>query len=224
VNGLAYENQTGPKSARQRKGIQTTARNLLQLPIVDEFRAQYAEWFIPADFAKRSEPLGKGFTKGLSKGFTKGLGKPSGSGSGSGSSSKTPRSVRHEPDGFAEAWAAYPTREGSNPRKAAATAYTARLREGVTAADLLAGVQRYRAFCDAKGQTGTQYVMHAATFFGADGRYAEPWTVTSPATGAGDHAMGPEEYTAYLAAEKADTLRRQAERDAEYAAHGEVTL
>lgn len=79
------------------------------------------------------------------------------------------------PAGFDAAWARYPRRAGGNPRRDAEQAWTARLREGADPAAMLAGVERYRAYCEAEGQIGTRFVMQAARFFGPSRRYEEPW-------------------------------------------------
>tara|TARA_R110000868_G_scaffold77797_2_gene222559 strand:+ start:2501 stop:3271 length:771 start_codon:yes stop_codon:yes gene_type:complete len=80
-------------------------------------------------------------------------------------------------------WSAYPKRAGGNSKAAALKAYTARVRSGVEPSDILAGVQRYARFLAATGKVGTEYVKQAATFFGPDAHWAEPWDI--PAT-AGD--------------------------------------
>ncbi|QCS64406.1 hypothetical protein EC609_19105 [Achromobacter denitrificans] len=82
-----------------------------------------------------------------------------------------------DPEGFAEAWAAYPRRQGGNPRASAVKAWRARLRSGVMATEMLAGVRGYAAHCRAEGKVGTSFVMMGATFFGPDLRFrdfAEP--------------------------------------------------
>jgi hypothetical protein len=84
--------------------------------------------------------------------------------------------------GFSECWSAYPKREGGNSRKEAEKAYRARLRAGVSPAELLAGVQRYALFVRAKGQEGTSYVKQASTFLGAGEHWRELWEVAE-ATG-----------------------------------------
>lgn len=84
-------------------------------------------------------------------------------------------------DGFGAAWAIYPARSGSNPQRDAARAYRARRGEGHTPEVLLAGVERYAAWCEAEGKTGTQWVMQAATFFGPAARFLEAWTITAHA-------------------------------------------
>jgi hypothetical protein len=82
---------------------------------------------------------------------------------------------------FDAVWQAYPKRAGGNPRAAAEKAYAARLRDGATPDSLLAGTRRYAAFIRATGKEGTEYVKQAASFFGPDGHWAEPWDAPAPA-------------------------------------------
>lgn len=77
---------------------------------------------------------------------------------------------------FEEAWQAYPKRSGGNPKPSAWKAWSARIREGVSAADMLAGIQRYAAYITATGKAGSEYVKQAATFLGPDHHFAESWT------------------------------------------------
>lgn len=77
---------------------------------------------------------------------------------------------------FEAAWQAYPKRSGGNPKPSAWKAWSARIREGVKPADMLAGVQRYAGYITATGKAGTEYVKQAATFFGPDHHFAESWT------------------------------------------------
>jgi len=92
---------------------------------------------------------------------------------------KTRASPPDQNAAFAEAWAVYPRRSGSNPKTRAQRAWTARIAEGVSTADLLAGVRRYAVHCEAEHKIGTQFVLQAATFFGPDNRWAESWEVSS---------------------------------------------
>ncbi len=92
-----------------------------------------------------------------------------------------PNTAVPDPAGFAEAWAAYPKRAGSNPRRDAVKAYAARLRAGASPADLLAGVHRYAAYIAATGREGTEYVQQAARFFGPSEPFREPWLPPKPA-------------------------------------------
>lgn len=76
---------------------------------------------------------------------------------------------------FETAWQAYPKRSGGNSKSAAFKAWNARLKEGVTPQAMTEGVERYAAYVLATGNTGTQYVKQAATFFGPDCHFEEAW-------------------------------------------------
>jgi hypothetical protein len=80
---------------------------------------------------------------------------------------------------FNQTFSKYPPRPGDS-KKAANRAYNARIREGVLPADIDAGVERYRAYCDAEKITGTKYVKQAVTFFGPDEFWTADWTPTQP--------------------------------------------
>ena len=79
------------------------------------------------------------------------------------------------PPEFEATWQAYPRRAGGNPKTAAFKAWKARRREGVTAAELHAGVVRYAAYVQAAGKAGTEFVKQASTFFGPDEHFREQW-------------------------------------------------
>jgi len=81
---------------------------------------------------------------------------------------------------FSVAWSIYPERAGSNSQPNALKQWKARVKQGKRPEDMLAGVQRYAAYCDAKGDNGTQYVKMAQTFFGTGLHFEEEWTI--PAT------------------------------------------
>ena len=81
---------------------------------------------------------------------------------------------------FERFWEAKPKRSGSNPRKPAQKAFQARVKDGVDPEVLIAGAKRWRAYCDATGQTGTQYVKQvqfwlSPTYEG----WSEPWDAPS---------------------------------------------
>jgi hypothetical protein len=78
------------------------------------------------------------------------------------------------PEAFERAWAAYPKRPG-NPKKAAHKAWSARLRAGATEDEILAGVERYRHYVEVTN-TEKRYVKMAASFFGPNDFFREPWT------------------------------------------------
>lgn len=91
---------------------------------------------------------------------------------------------------FETAWQAYPKRAGGNPKAAAWKHWKARLKEGATPGDMLAGVNRYAAYVRATGSTGTQFVKQAATFFGPDKHFEEDWQAPS-APGGGRSGVLP---------------------------------
>lgn len=82
-----------------------------------------------------------------------------------------------EPPLFAIAWTTYPKRAGSNSRRDALAMWLARVREGVSEADMLAGTERYRSFCEAMGKFGTETVMQAKRFYGRAREFAETWEI-----------------------------------------------
>ncbi|MEB7741780.1 helix-turn-helix domain-containing protein [Escherichia coli] len=88
------------------------------------------------------------------------------------------RSARQEysPE-FEQAWQEYPKRAGGNSKSAAFKAWKARIREGIKPETMLDGVRRYAAWVRATGNTGTQFVKQAATFFGPNRHFEESWEV-----------------------------------------------
>lgn len=75
------------------------------------------------------------------------------------------------PPEFEKTWQAYPRRVGGNSKVLAFKAWQARVKSGVPAEELHAGVLRYAKFVQASGKAGSEYVKQAATFFGP----AEHW-------------------------------------------------
>ncbi|MEB0917708.1 hypothetical protein [Citrobacter freundii] len=78
---------------------------------------------------------------------------------------------------FEEAWQAYPKRSGENNKLSAFKAWNARIKQGVKPETMLEGVKRYAAFMASEGKIGTSFVKQAATFFGPDKHFDEPWLV-----------------------------------------------
>jgi len=70
---------------------------------------------------------------------------------------------------------AYPERAGDQGWSKAARAANARIGEGHTTAEFLAGARRYAAFCEATGKIGSEYVKQACTFLGPDKAFLLPW-------------------------------------------------
>ncbi|HAW2958623.1 TPA: replication protein [Escherichia coli] len=87
---------------------------------------------------------------------------------------------------FEQAWQEYPKRAGGNSKSAAFKAWKARIREGIKPETMLDGVKRYAAWVRATGNTGTQFVKQAATFFGPDRHFEDFWQQPA-APGGGRH-------------------------------------
>ena len=85
------------------------------------------------------------------------------------------------PPEFETLWSEYPQREGPNPKRDALKAYRARMREGVSPDDLIAGVLRYKSWLMRKGKVGTEFVQRASTFLGP----GENWKQSFEAGGGG---------------------------------------
>lgn len=101
--------------------------------------------------------------------------------------------VNGYPSDFESLWGAYPEREGGNSKADAWAQYQARMRQGATPEEMLAGVMRYAAFVKAEGNAGTRYVKQAATFLGRGLHFREPWAVPggdgTPGNGIDNGAM-----------------------------------
>jgi len=98
-----------------------------------------------------------------------------------------PRKVEYS-DEFIEAWGLYPKRAGSNPKRKAFIAFERRITDGLAKHEeiyfeLFQGIRKYANYCNATGNTGTEFVMQAATFFGPDKHYENDWTIPKPTTG-----------------------------------------
>ncbi|MFW5453530.1 hypothetical protein [Thioalkalivibrio sulfidiphilus] len=107
------------------------------------------------------------------------------------------RKATEYPPEFETAWAAYPKRAGDNPKRRAFRAWSARAKEGHTADEMLAGVNRYAEFCRATGKVGTETVKQAATFFGPDLAFLEDWAAPAePRAGNGGHPRSDDEWVA----------------------------
>jgi hypothetical protein len=100
-------------------------------------------------------------------------------GTGTGQDKKPVKAGAPADTEFEKLWQAYPKRAGNNPKNKALRAWRARLAEGATPADILAGLERYARFCAATAKTGTEFVMQAATFLGPEQPFAQPWTMPS---------------------------------------------
>lgn len=78
---------------------------------------------------------------------------------------------------FLEFKLAYPERTGDPGWRKAERAANARIAEGHTPEDFLAGAQRYALWCAATEKLGTEYVKQAASFLGPDKPFLLPWAL-----------------------------------------------
>jgi hypothetical protein len=85
-----------------------------------------------------------------------------------------------EPDWMPAFRRAYPRRSGSQRWESARRHAVKRLAEGHTVAEIMAGVERYAAYCAAESILGRREVQQAATFLGDDKGFLEPWTPSPP--------------------------------------------
>lgn len=77
---------------------------------------------------------------------------------------------------FEEAWTLYPSRPGAS-KAATFKAWTARLKAGATALEMIEGTQAYADYCKAE-RTELAYIKQPATFYGPGEHYAADWTPT----------------------------------------------
>ena len=77
----------------------------------------------------------------------------------------------------------YPERDGDQRWKKALSHYRAARKTGEPTETILAGVQRYRAWCERKSLIGTDKVKQAATFLGPEKCWRETWEVPKAAAG-----------------------------------------
>ena len=132
------------------------------------------------------------------------------------------------PDEFEAFWREYPQRAGGNPKNQALKSWNARLKEGHSADELLAGTRRYAAFCAATDKTGTEYVKQASTFINQKG-FLESWDLptSTPIPRNGQRyappprAMTPEvaEFDAILRNLSAQNLQSVIEGECSHVAH-----
>lgn len=80
-----------------------------------------------------------------------------------------------DPDWFLDFKLAYPPRSGDQGWRKAMRAANARMSEGHTVEEFVAGARRYAVFCESAGKAGTEYVKQAATFLGPDKPFLLPW-------------------------------------------------
>lgn len=91
-----------------------------------------------------------------------------------------PPTPKGEHPAFSFFWSLFPKRAGDRDRKAAVKAFAAAIKRA-SEQEILEGTERYAAFCDAMGKTGTEFVRQARTWLNADG-WKEPYEISRSAT------------------------------------------
>jgi hypothetical protein len=91
------------------------------------------------------------------------------------------RSAGKPPTDEAPSWAedfkaAFPRRAGDPNWRGAWRAAGARIAEGHTVAEFLAGAGRYAEFCRVTGKLNSEFVQQASRFLGPGKQFLEPWT------------------------------------------------
>jgi hypothetical protein len=98
------------------------------------------------------------------------------------------RGTLPDPEWWLDFKLTYPDRAGDPNWRGGLRAANARLAEGHTPQEFLAGAARYDAFARATGKIGTEYVMQSSRFCGPSKPFLEPWTL--PATKADARLAG----------------------------------
>lgn len=182
VGQLEHDPHVKPADRKHRKMVQTQIDGLPRLAIVSRFVLAHLVWFTDdgTPTGGPTEPLRRA-SEGPSEALR--------------STEKEKENEKESPvpslDGtsggyssdFTATFAIYPRRHGGNPKKEAYMAWRARLRAGVPAEVLHAGVERYAAFCAAEGKVGSRFVMMASSFFGPGEHYLEPWAAEAATDG-----------------------------------------
>ncbi|HEY5800659.1 MAG TPA: hypothetical protein VIT92_10590 [Burkholderiaceae bacterium] len=115
---------------------------------------------------------------------------------------RAPQAAAAYPPEFEQAWQEYPERPGAN-KKEAHRAWSARVKAGASADELLAGARRYAAYVAAM-QTEPQFIKQATTFFGPGDHYKLPWTAAPARL---PQAGAPTDLDAIRAANTAEAMR-----------------
>jgi hypothetical protein len=89
---------------------------------------------------------------------------------------------------FEEAWTLYPSRPGAS-KAATYKAWTARLKAGATALEMIEGTAKYAAYCKAE-RTEAAYIKQPATFYGPGEHYAADWSSRRPPGNVGQAGPG----------------------------------
>ena len=81
---------------------------------------------------------------------------------------------------FEQLWLIYPKRSPNNNKRDAYKQYAARLKQGHSHGDIMAGTKRYGKCMEMMGNIGTPFVMCGKTFLGASEHFMEEWEPPKP--------------------------------------------
>lgn len=143
-----------------------------------EYRRKNAERVANFKAAKRKQHDGNALPTGEQQGKN-----DTGTGTGTNPSLRSGKKVSGYPTEFEIAWAAFPKRPGAS-KADSLKAWNARIAAGANADAILAGVQRYAAFCVAS-RTEPKFIKQPATFFGPGEHYLSDWTPSTAPLGSG---------------------------------------
>ena len=90
---------------------------------------------------------------------------------------ENPQSAKPDNPDFMQAWEAYPQRPGAS-KAAALRAWSARIKDGTSAGEMIAGTKRYAAYCKSQ-KTEPQFVKQPSTFFGPDKHFLNDYGIKS---------------------------------------------
>ena len=189
-NGLKYEPHIDLRNENHRKGVVAYLKSLPKCNLVNDFACYYQldipfPDLIPSPIPSEGDPPSHGDpipNQGRGKrdegrGMTdEGRGMTE---NGCGRSADADATAPVVENSFESFWEVFPKRQGSNSQPEARESWNGRVKDGIEPALLVAGARRYRAYCDAVGQTGSQFVMKAASFLGPKKRgWEETWEVS----------------------------------------------
>lgn len=111
------------------------------------------------------------------------------------------------PDWFELFWDTYPPRAGDRKRAASEDKFKTRVKDGVDPRAIIAGAERYRAYCDATRKTKTELVQQATTWLN-NRAWLEPFEIPEDAPSPPQRGSRRESPTEVYARLERDRLAR----------------
>ncbi|EOG8082494.1 DNA-binding protein [Citrobacter sp. CK184] len=157
-------------------GVRNEYSSLPENPFLSSFYERYKTDF-HLNFKRESRHISEGASKGLGSQDQEQDQEQDQDKDISGHGDATPQGKNTYSEDFEQAWGIYPKRDGGNSKSDAYKAWSARLNDGVSAEDMIAGTQRYADYVKADGSLNTRYVKQAKTFFGPGMHFSEAWEI-----------------------------------------------